>query len=243
MEATRASWRHLQDSAEAPGAVEATGSFYKRKGPILETPGAVAATLLVGVDMGITDRMTLSTGETVPRRALDRGHIEEAQRRRSRCRKRSREWRRRSMVLRNLHAREKVRNRNEVHRITTELVGRFAVIVVEDLNIRNMTRSAAGTVDEPGTNVAAKSGLNRSITEQTWGLFRNQLAYKVEWAGKRLIAVDPRRTSETCSRCGAVDAASRDGKVYSCASCGVTMDADHNAALNILDRGLALISA
>ena len=193
----------------------------------------------VGLDLGVTDRIALSTGEAIPRRDADRQRIEEAQRRLSRCRKGSREWRRRARVLANLHSRAKVSYRNECHRITTDIVRRFDLVAIEDLAIRNMTASAAGTVENPGRNVAAKSGLNRSILEQGWGIIRNQLVYKAEWAGKQLVEVDPRRTSQTCSRCGAVDAESRLGKAYCCPYCGLTIDADHNAARNILRRAVS----
>lgn len=135
----------------------------------------------VGLDFDVTDRITLSTGETIPRRDADRQRIEEAQRRLARCRKGSREWRKRARVLTNLHSRAKVRHRNECHRITTDIVRRFDLIAIEDLAIRNMAASAAGTVENPGTNVAAKSGLNWSILEQGWGIIRNQLVYKAEW--------------------------------------------------------------
>ena len=132
-----------------------------------------------------------------------------------------------------------MKNRNECHRITTALVGHYGVIAIEDLPISNMTRSARGTVEEPGQNVAAKSGLNRSELEQTWGLIRQQLAYKAERAGRRLVLVDPKYTSQVCSDCGVTDAASRNGKVYQCRHCGMRMDADHNAAKNILRKAVA----
>ena len=192
----------------------------------------------VGLDLGVTDRIALSTGEAIPRRDADRQRIEEAQRRLSRCRKGSREWRRRARVLANLHSRAKVSHRNECHRITTDIVRRFDLVAIEDLAIRNMTASAAGTVENPGRNVAAKSGLNRSILEQGWGIIRHQLVYKAGWAGKQLVEVDPRLTSQTCSGCGAVDPDSRQGKSYGCRQCGLSIDADINAARNILKRAV-----
>ena len=194
---------------------------------------------VVGLDLGVNDRISLSTGETTPRRDVDRQTIEEAQNRLSRCKKGSREWRRRSRVLANLHSRDRVRHRNECHRITTDLVRRFDLIAIEDLQVKNMTRSASGTVENPGTNVAAKAGLNRSILEQGWGILRNQLAYKAEWAGKELVEVAPHHTSQTCSGCGTVNGEARKGKSYSCRACGLIMDADHNAALNILIRAVS----
>ena len=133
----------------------------------------------------------------------------------------------------------RVRNRNECHRVTTNLVRRFGLIAVEDLPIKNMTRSAAGTLENPGTGVAQKRGLNRIITEQTWGLLRSQLAYKAEWAGRELAVVDPKFTSQRCSECGVFSAEHRQRKRYDCAECGMTEDADINAARNILHKALA----
>ena len=190
----------------------------------------------VGIDLGVTDRMALSTGELVERRPVDRERVEDLQRRRSRCRRGSRKYRKLSRVLANHQDRVRVKNRNDCHQATTAIVRRFGRIAVEDLRIKNMTASAAGTIEEPGTNVAAKAGLNRSELEQTWGIIRKQLTYKAEWAGRELAAVDPRNTSRTCSSCGVVDARSRDRKEFRCTSCGMEMDADVNAAINILRR-------
>ncbi len=94
--------------------------------------------------------------------------IARKQRRLSRCHKGSRRFREQSRILANAHSRKRMGNRNECHRITTDIVRRFGHIGVEALTIRNMTRSAAGTLEEPGTNVGAKSGLNREILAQTW---------------------------------------------------------------------------
>ena len=193
----------------------------------------------VGLDMGVLDRVTLSTGESIPRRAKPNAKLERAQQRMSRCRKGSRRWRQRRAVLSNRQDRERIRNRNECHRATTALVRRFGLIAVEDLPIQNMTASAAGTIDDPGKNVAQKAGLNRSINEQTWGIIRQQLIYKAEWAGRKLLSVDPKFTSQRCSGCGVVSAEHRRHKRYDCAECGMIEDADINAARNILHKALA----
>ena len=100
-------------------------------------------------------------------------------------------------------------------------------------------KAAKGTVEHPGTNVKAKSGLNREIAGQTWGLLCQQLTYKAAWAGRRMVVVNPLHTSQECSRCGVVDPKSRKGKVFGCTACGLLMDADHNAALNILGRSMS----
>ena len=147
-----------------------------------------ASGLAVGLDMGVTNRIALSTGEAITRRNKPNDKMVRAQQRLSRCRKGSRSWRERRAVLSNAQDRERIRNRNECHRITTDLVRRFDLIAVENLQIQNMTASAKGSVEEPGTNVRQKSGLNKSISEQTWGMIRNQLAYKAEWAGRELSA-------------------------------------------------------
>ena len=141
-------------------------------------------------------------------------------------------------MLANHQHRERVRNRNECHRVTTELVRRFGLIAVEDLKVKNMSASAKGTVEEPGRNVKQKAGLNRVITEQTWGLIRDQLAYKAAWAGHELVVVDPAFTSQRCSGCGAISAEHRQGKRYECAECGMMENADVNAALNVLHKAL-----
>ena len=193
----------------------------------------------VGVDMGVSDRLALSTGETVSRRNKPNAKLRRAQRRLSGCRKGGHRWQKRRAVLANQQHRERVRNRNECHRVTTELVRRFGLIALEGLAIKNMTRSASGTLENPGRNVRQKAGLNRSITEQTWGLLRNQIAYKAEWAGREMVLVDPRFTSQRCSGCGVVSADNRQHKRYDCADCGMTEDADINAARNVLHKALA----
>ncbi len=195
-------------------------------------PGSQKA---VGIDMGVTDRLALSNGERVERRKRPRQErLKRMQQRLSSARKGSRTRRKRAAILANHRHRERISNRNETHQMTTGIVREYGRIAIEDLAVRNMVRSAAGTVEEPGTNVAAKRGLNRSIQEQTWGLIRQQLEYKAESAGRQLVIVDPRHTSQTCSECGVIDGASRQGKVYACRSCGVILDADINAARNIL---------
>ena len=193
----------------------------------------------VGLDMGVVDRVALSTGERLGRRPKPNTKLKRAQQRMSRCRKGSRRWKQRRAVLANAQDRERIRNRNECHRITTDLVRRFGLIALEDLPIKNMTASAKGTMEQPGKQVSQKAGLNRSIAEQTWGLIKQQLICKAAWAGRELVSVDPKFTSQRCSGCGAVSAGHRQLKRYNCTECGMTEDADINAARNILHKGLA----
>jgi putative transposase len=101
-----------------------------------------------------------------------------------------------------------------------------------------MTESAAGTAEQPGRNVRAKSGLNRSILEQGWFQFETFLSYKLAETGGELVKVDPRNTSRTCNNCGSIDARSRESQArFVCVECGHEAHADVNAAKNILRAG------
>ena len=95
------------------------------------------------------------------------------------------------------------------HRITSQLVRDHKVIAIEDTQIRNMVRSAKGTVENPGSNVRQKAGLNRSILYQGWYGIRRKLEYKCQWYGRQLIAVPARNTSRLCNHCGSVDPKNR----------------------------------
>lgn len=115
----------------------------------------------------------------------------------------------------------------------------YSTIVIEDLAIRNMMRSARGSAEQPGSKVAQKSGLNRSIGDAAWGRFVSLLVYRAERAGGQFIRVNPNSTSNLCSRCQRLTP-SRIGDEFCCAYCGHTMDRDQNAAPNILARGVAI---
>ena len=115
------------------------------------------ADAVVGVDMGISDRLALSTGEVVKRRRKPNKKFIRAQQRLSRCRKGSHRWRQRRAALANHQHRERVRNRNECHRITTDLVRRFGLIAVEDLSDQKYDAlRIAGTLENPGKNCQAQ---------------------------------------------------------------------------------------
>ncbi len=130
--------------------------------------------------------------------------------------------------------------KDHLHKLSTTLVKLYDTIVVEALKIVNMTKSASGTVEEPGTNVAQKRGLNRVISKQAWGMFFNMLEYKCSWYGRTFIKVDPKNTSRTCPACNHVAKENRKSQaVFKCVACGHTAHADHVGALNVLRRGLA----
>ena len=100
-----------------------------------------------------------------------------------------------------------------------------------------MTKSAKGTVENPGRNVAQKRSLNRRILDQGWAEVAGYIRYKARREGIRVIEVYAGGTPKTCSICGHKDKRSRKGKNFQCVSCGYQADADINAALNIGDRG------
>lgn len=129
-----------------------------------------------------------------------------------------------------------------LHKLSTELADRHAAFALEDLKVKNMSRSARGDAENPGKNVRAKSGLNRSIMDQGWGEFARQMEYKLEWRGGRLVLVNPRNTSRMCHHCGHTDEKNRKGEKFLCLSCGYEDHADVNAAKNILAAGHAVLA-
>jgi len=140
-----------------------------------------------------------------------------------------------------------VRNqrRDLAHQLSRSLVNAYDLICVEELKVTSRQRRANPRPRSDGTfepnGARAKSGLNRSILAAGWGELLQMLAYKAEGAGRELVAVDPRCTSQRCSACGHVDALSRRSQaVFSCTACRHDAHADVNAAKNILWAGRAL---
>ena len=130
-----------------------------------------------------------------------------------------------------MRAHEADARKDWAEKLSTDLAGRFDVIRVEDLKIGNMTRSARGTIEQPGRNVQAKAGLNREIARSGWGLLVARLEQK---APGRVEKVNPAYPSQRCSACGHVDAKSRESQaVFACTACGSAANADVNAAINI----------
>jgi putative transposase len=125
--------------------------------------------------------------------------------------------------------------RDHLHELTTRLAKSHGRIVVEDLNVAGMSRSSRGTAEAPGRNVRAKSGLNRSLADASFGEVRRMLEYKCRWYGSELVVADrffP--SSKTCSRCGTVRSQLGLGdRFFTCPACGLSIDRDLNAAINL----------
>jgi putative transposase len=147
----------------------------------------------------------------------------------------SRRLRRTIAEIARLRARQARRRLDFTHKLTTDLAKGHGWVGIEDLRVKNMTRSAAGTVDAPGRNVRQKARLNRAILDNTPYERRRQLAYKAPRFGSELRVVPAPGTSQACSACGHRDPQSRPGcgRVFACTACGHQAHADHNAARNI----------
>jgi putative transposase len=198
----------------------------------------------VGIDLGVTVFVATSDGQLVDnprhgRRAA--GRLASAQQTLAGKKRGSNNRRRQRAVVASRHRKIARQRRDFHHQVARRLVTAYDVIVIEDLTVKNMSRSAAGTLEAPGTNVAAKRGLNRSILDAGWAQFATILTGKAEEAGRRLIKVNPRRTSQMHSVCGL--RGTRNGVVFWCSHCSIPEHADVNAARNILRAGLALPAA
>jgi putative transposase len=190
---------------------------------------------VVGVDRGVAVAVALSSGELlhVPGlRAGETQRLRRLQRRLARAHRGSHRRARTKLAIAKLRARETDRRRDWVEKTTTDLARRFDTIRVEDLKVRAMTRSARGSRDCPGTNVAQKRGLNREIRRQGWGVLVARLKHK---APGRVEFVPAAFTSQRCSYCGHVAPENRKSQaVFQCVACGAgPCNADVNAARNI----------
>lgn len=194
----------------------------------------------IGIDAGIRRLLTFDDGSFVENPRFfeaDAPEIRRRSRKLSRAKRGSHSRQKAKRALATARRRTMQRRSTHHHKVSKNVVARAEMIVVEDLRIRNMTRSAAGTVDEPGTVVAQKRGLNRGMMDAAISALYGMIRYKAASAGGRVVSVDPRNTSKDCSECGGRESGARRCERYSC-SCGAELDADHNAARNILARGL-----
>jgi putative transposase len=191
---------------------------------------------IVGVDRGVRVSAALSTGDLLVAPGLGETEAERLlrlQRRRAKARRGSNRKAKLTAAIARLKAREADRRKDWVEKTSTDLARRFDVIGVEALKIAAMTRSAKGTVAEPGRRVAQKRGLNRGILASGWGQLVARLEHK---APGRVVKVNPRYTSQTCNTCSHTARESRESQaLFRCVACGHQDNADVNAARNIAD--------
>jgi len=135
----------------------------------------------------------------------------------------------------------KRRRHDAQHKVSTIMAKNHGLIFVENLNVANMTRSARGTIENPGTNVCQKAGLNRSLQDSAFGTTRRMLEYKAPLFGGKVMAVSAPGSSRECCKCGNTEAENRKAEKFVCLKCGHAEHADLNAPKVILRRGLKLI--
>jgi putative transposase len=201
------------------------------------------STTAVGIDMGIARFATLSDGSHLePLNSFKRHEkrLRRAQQAMSRKTKFSNNWKKAKARVQRIHSRIGNARRDYLHKTTSTISQNHAMVYIEDLQVRNMSKSAAGTAEQPGRNVRAKSGLNKSILDQGWFEFRRQLDYKLAWSGGYLIAVPPQNTSRTCPTCGHTSKDNRQTQAqFACVQCGFEENADLVGAINVLRAGHA----
>ena len=198
----------------------------------------------IGIDRGVVTNLMTSENQkyelSIKRIKKLEKRVSLFQKRNKRKIKFSRNWLK--AIRKNAQVHRKItRIRHDfLHKSSTDLAKKHSYIVLEDLKIKNMSKSASGTIENPGKNVAQKSGLNRSLLRQGWFTFQVLLEYKALWWGSYVDYVDPKNTSRTCSdpKCGYVDQKNRlTQESFVCQKCGLELNADLNAARIIFTRG------
>ncbi len=242
-------WMRYRNSRAVLGAVknvtvsQSCGKWYISIQTEREVEQPIPNGGAIGIDMGVARFATLSDGTVIEPINSFRRHqtaLRKAQQAMGRKVKFSNNWRKAKARVQRIHARIGNARRDFLHKATTTISQNHAMVCIEDLQVRNMSQSAAGTLVEPGRNVRAKSGLNKSILDQGWFEFRRQLEYKLAWKGGWLIAVPPQNTSRTCPACCHVSADNRPSQAqFQCVECGFEANADLVGAINILRAGHA----
>ncbi len=201
----------------------------------------------IGIDLGVTKFITTSNAEVIqPKNSFKTNQVKLAKLQRQLSHKVlfSQNWKKHNRKVQKLHHHIANIRHDYLHKITTSISKSHAMIACEDLKVANMSKSASGSMDKKGRNVKAKSGLNKSILDQGWGMALNMLEYKQQWQGGLLIKVNPRFTSQTCFECKHVAKGNRRTQAkFECVECGYIANADVNAARNILAAGHAVLSA
>jgi putative transposase len=202
---------------------------------------------VVGIDMGVARFVTDSSGEYVePLNSFKKleNKLARAQRLLAKKQKFSNNWKKQKQAVSKIHIKITDARNDFLQKLSTIMSKNHAVIVAEDLRIKNMSASAKGDMEKPGKNVNAKAGLNKSILDQGWGNFLRMIGYKQEWSGGVFLQVDPKNTSRTCPACGHVSADNRKSQAFFiCTECGHSANADYVGAVNVKVRGIEVLKA
>jgi putative transposase len=249
-------WIRYRNSRDVPGVARnitvsgRAGKWFVSIQTEREVEPPVPSGDAVGIDMGIARFATFdrplpefdNQDHLAPLNSFKRHEtaLRKAQQAMSRKTQFSSNWMKAKARVQRIHARIGNARRDYLHKATTTICKNHAMVCIEDLQVRNMSKSAAGSIEKPGKQVQAKSGLNKSILDQGWFEFRRQLDYKLAWNGGWLIPVPPRNTSRTCPCCGHVSADNRQTQArFACVACDFEENADVVGAINILRAGLA----
>lgn len=246
-------WIRYRNSREVIGEVknvtvsQSCCKWYVSIQTEFEVPEPVhKAASMVGLDAGVTKLATLSDGtvyQPVNSFKASQRKLAMLQRQLSRKVKFSASWQKQKKKIQRLHSHIANIRRDYLHKVTSEISKNHAMIVIEDLKVSNMSKSAKGTAERHGRNVRAKSGLNRSILDQGWYEMRRQLEYKQLWRGGQVLAIPPAYTSQRCACCGHTAKENRQTQSkFVCQVCGYTENADINGARNILAAGHAVLA-
>jgi putative transposase len=196
----------------------------------------------IGIDLGGVQPIVQSDGTILDMPRItkeERKRLATAQRTLARRTKGSRNRVKARLRVARLQAKFARRRKDALHKATTTIVKNHGVVVIEDLKVRQMTKTGRGTLEAPGTLVQKRANQNRSLLDVSPRMIRTMLEYKAPWYGSRIIVVDPAETSQCCNACGTVDAESRISRSrFVCTNCGSVFDADVNAAKNILKLGV-----
>jgi putative transposase len=195
---------------------------------------------VVGIDLGVNRWAALSDGtlfEGVNAFKKHEARLSSLQQNLAKRVKFSKNWTKIKRKIIRLHAKIANIRKDQIHKASSTISKNHAVVIKEDLRVVDMTASAKGTITNPGTNVAAKSGLNRRIQDQGWGELDRQLDYKLKWLGGLLLRVNPSNTSRECNECHHI---SKDNRLtqesFLCVKCNHAANADTNAARIIEGR-------
>lgn len=195
----------------------------------------------VGIDRGVAVGVATSDGHGYDRDfGSDTGERTylRLQRRLARQKKGSANRRRTLREMGRIKRRERNRRQDFCNQVGRRIAADHALVVLENLPTQNMTRSARGTLDQPGTRVAQKSGLNRSILDKGWHMLELAIRNAARTTGSTIVKIPAAWTSQRCSQCHLVDPASRESQArFRCSTCGYCENADVNAAQNILAAG------
>lgn len=239
-------WVRFRSTRPITGALK-TMTLTRRSGKwsaaftsdIGDAPAQISALPAVGIDRGVVNTLTLSTGEHIrlpDPTALER-RKRKAQRVLSRRKRGSVRYAKQRRRVASIAAKIARVRSNALHVASADIARRFGVVALEDLKVAKMTRRARGS------GAKQKAGLNRSILAQGWTAFAAMVEYKLEATGGRVVYVPAAHTSQTCAACGVIDPRSRKSQaVFRCVHCGHEDHADINAALEISRRSTSVLS-